>query len=236
MVLALCLLLVLWQCFRAPTDGRSLSPRAPSSLNVPAIRCATSASGSAWFDARYNPAVRPLLTGTAHELSADVVQWWLVSRGMTLWEPGALPGLPHPVCGGSGPRASWTDVKGGEQGAGTPGFPTPPHLWGVLHPFPTIPQGVSKPFPGLCWEEQGCNPLWGHWWVGVMLPVAALSLPDAAGSPRWHPAPGRNSEALYCPSSPDQWHMGPISLQDLCSCRELGEAEGVWPRAADRCS
>lgn len=89
-VLALCLLLGLWQCFRAPTDGPSLFPWAPSSLNVPATRCTASANGSAWFNSRYNTAVRPLLTGTAHELSADVVQWWLVSRGTPRASPPCL--------------------------------------------------------------------------------------------------------------------------------------------------
>nr|XP_009476339.1 PREDICTED: CMP-N-acetylneuraminate-beta-galactosamide-alpha-2,3-sialyltransferase 2-like [Pelecanus crispus] len=86
-VLALCLLLVLWQCFRAPTDGLGPFPWAPSLLNTPAARCTASANGSAWFNARYNTAMGPLLTGTAHELSADVVQWWTLQgppRGIQL--------------------------------------------------------------------------------------------------------------------------------------------------------
>uniref|UniRef100_A0A8C0AN54 CMP-N-acetylneuraminate-beta-galactosamide-alpha-2,3-sialyltransferase 2 n=1 Tax=Buteo japonicus TaxID=224669 RepID=A0A8C0AN54_9AVES len=81
-VLALCLLLVLWQCFRAPTDGLSPFPWAPSHLNAPAACCTPGANSSAWFNSRYNMAMGPLLTGAAHELSSDVVQWWLVSGGM----------------------------------------------------------------------------------------------------------------------------------------------------------
>ncbi|KAM6341002.1 CMP-N-acetylneuraminate-beta-galactosamide-alpha-2,3-sialyltransferase 2-like isoform 8-T12 [Alca torda] len=80
-VLALCLLLVLWQCFRAPTDGISPFPGAPSLLVSPAARCTASANRSTWFNAHYNMAMGPLLTGTAHELSSDVVQWWLTLQG-----------------------------------------------------------------------------------------------------------------------------------------------------------
>lgn len=82
MVLALCLLLVLWQCFQAPRGGISPFPQAPSHRDTPAAYCTTSTNGSTWFNARYNTTIGPLLTGTAHELSSDVVQWWLVSRGM----------------------------------------------------------------------------------------------------------------------------------------------------------
>ncbi|XP_063206543.1 CMP-N-acetylneuraminate-beta-galactosamide-alpha-2,3-sialyltransferase 2-like isoform X3 [Chroicocephalus ridibundus] len=80
-VLALCLLLVLWQCLRAPTDGLSPFPWAPSLLVSPAARCTASANSSTWFNTRYDMAVGPLLTGTAHELSSDVVQWWLTLQG-----------------------------------------------------------------------------------------------------------------------------------------------------------
>ncbi|KFP69856.1 CMP-N-acetylneuraminate-beta-galactosamide-alpha-2, 3-sialyltransferase 2, partial [Acanthisitta chloris] len=38
-------------------------------------------NSSAWFSARYDAAVGPLLTGAAHELSSDVVQWWLTLQG-----------------------------------------------------------------------------------------------------------------------------------------------------------
>uniref|UniRef100_A0A8D0FGH0 CMP-N-acetylneuraminate-beta-galactosamide-alpha-2,3-sialyltransferase 2 n=1 Tax=Strix occidentalis caurina TaxID=311401 RepID=A0A8D0FGH0_STROC len=81
-VLALCLLLVLWQCFRAPTDVLGPLPWAPSLFDTPAARCGASTNSSAWFSARYNMSMEPLLTGAAHELSSDVVQWWLVSQGM----------------------------------------------------------------------------------------------------------------------------------------------------------
>ncbi|NXX95914.1 SIA4B sialyltransferase, partial [Centropus bengalensis] len=50
---------------------------------VPAARCPSGIGGSAWFNARYNPAVGPLLTGTAHVLPPDVVQWWLTLQGPT---------------------------------------------------------------------------------------------------------------------------------------------------------
>ncbi|XP_064321195.1 CMP-N-acetylneuraminate-beta-galactosamide-alpha-2,3-sialyltransferase 2 isoform X2 [Phalacrocorax carbo] len=76
-VLALCLLLVLWQCFRAPTNDLSPFPWAPSLLNASTAHCTARSNGSAWFNARYNMAMGPLLTGTAHELSSDVVRWWL---------------------------------------------------------------------------------------------------------------------------------------------------------------
>ncbi|KAM9585596.1 CMP-N-acetylneuraminate-beta-galactosamide-alpha-2,3-sialyltransferase 2-like isoform 1-T6 [Morphnus guianensis] len=80
-VLALCLLLVLWQCFRAPTDGLSPFPWALSRLNAPAACCTPGTNSSAWFNSRYNTAVGPLLMGAAHELSSDVVQWWLTLQG-----------------------------------------------------------------------------------------------------------------------------------------------------------
>ncbi|XP_032848806.1 CMP-N-acetylneuraminate-beta-galactosamide-alpha-2,3-sialyltransferase 2-like isoform X4 [Tyto alba] len=79
-VLALCLLLVLWQSFRAPTDGLGSSPWAPS-FDTPAAHCTVSTNSSAWFNARYNMAMGPLLTSAAHELSSDVVQWWLTLQG-----------------------------------------------------------------------------------------------------------------------------------------------------------
>ncbi|KAM6404265.1 CMP-N-acetylneuraminate-beta-galactosamide-alpha-2,3-sialyltransferase 2-like [Rhynochetos jubatus] len=80
-VLALCLLLALWQCFRAPTDGFSPYPWAPSLLDTPAARCPASTNSSAWFNTRYNVATGPLLTGADHELSSDVIQWWLTLQG-----------------------------------------------------------------------------------------------------------------------------------------------------------
>lgn len=101
MVLALCLLLVLWQCLRAPTDGLSPFPWAPSLLVSPAARCTASANSSTWFNTRYDMAVGPLLMGTAHELSSDVVQWWLVSGGMgtSSW---LFPGSSNPFAVGQG--------------------------------------------------------------------------------------------------------------------------------------
>ncbi|KFQ69899.1 CMP-N-acetylneuraminate-beta-galactosamide-alpha-2, 3-sialyltransferase 2, partial [Phaethon lepturus] len=44
-------------------------------------RCTVGTNGSAWFNARYNMAIGPLLMGTAHELSSDVIQWWLTLQG-----------------------------------------------------------------------------------------------------------------------------------------------------------
>ncbi|PKU44153.1 cmp-n-acetylneuraminate-beta-galactosamide-alpha- -sialyltransferase 2-like [Limosa lapponica baueri] len=81
LVLALCLLLVLWQCFRVPTHGLGPFPWTPSLLDTPAARCTARANHSRWFDARYNMAMGPLLMGAAHELSSDVVQWWLTLQG-----------------------------------------------------------------------------------------------------------------------------------------------------------
>ncbi|XP_027758605.1 CMP-N-acetylneuraminate-beta-galactosamide-alpha-2,3-sialyltransferase 2-like [Empidonax traillii] len=80
-VLALCLLLALWQCFRALTDGLGPVPWAPSLLHAPGARCPARANSSAWFHERYEAAVGPLLTGAAQELSADVLQWWLTLQG-----------------------------------------------------------------------------------------------------------------------------------------------------------
>ncbi|NXW96991.1 SIA4B sialyltransferase, partial [Larus smithsonianus] len=54
---------------------------APSLLVSPAARCTASANSSTWFNTRYDMAVGPLLMGTAHELSSDVVQWWLTLQG-----------------------------------------------------------------------------------------------------------------------------------------------------------
>uniref|UniRef100_A0A8C7EAC6 CMP-N-acetylneuraminate-beta-galactosamide-alpha-2,3-sialyltransferase 2 n=1 Tax=Nothoprocta perdicaria TaxID=30464 RepID=A0A8C7EAC6_NOTPE len=42
--------------------------------------CAISVNSSAWFNARYNAAVGPLLTAQAQDLPSDVVQWWLGSQ------------------------------------------------------------------------------------------------------------------------------------------------------------
>ncbi|NXN13844.1 SIA4B sialyltransferase, partial [Indicator maculatus] len=39
--------------------------------------CGTRTNSSEWFSARYEAAVGPLLTGTAPQLSSDVLQWWL---------------------------------------------------------------------------------------------------------------------------------------------------------------
>ncbi|NXX77996.1 SIA4B sialyltransferase, partial [Urocolius indicus] len=44
-------------------------------------RCAARRNGSAWFSARYDAAVGPLLTATAHQLPSNVLQWWLSLQG-----------------------------------------------------------------------------------------------------------------------------------------------------------
>ncbi|NXC43304.1 SIA4B sialyltransferase, partial [Penelope pileata] len=49
--------------------------------SLPTARCPLRANVSAWFSARYDPAVGPLLMGPAHELSLDVVRWWLTLQG-----------------------------------------------------------------------------------------------------------------------------------------------------------
>ncbi|NXY63404.1 SIA4B sialyltransferase, partial [Callaeas wilsoni] len=54
---------------------------APSLLHTPPARCTARANNSAWFNARYKAAVRPLLTSADHELSSNVVQWWLTLQG-----------------------------------------------------------------------------------------------------------------------------------------------------------
>ncbi|NXS59246.1 SIA4B sialyltransferase, partial [Brachypteracias leptosomus] len=43
--------------------------------------CTTSINNSSWFNARYNTDMGLLLMGTAHELSSDVIQWWLTLQG-----------------------------------------------------------------------------------------------------------------------------------------------------------
>ncbi|XP_032560906.1 CMP-N-acetylneuraminate-beta-galactosamide-alpha-2,3-sialyltransferase 2-like isoform X2 [Chiroxiphia lanceolata] len=80
-VLALCLLLALWQCFRALMDDLGPVPWAPSLLHTPGVPCPARANSSAWFNERYEAVAGPLLTGAAQELSADVVQWWLTLQG-----------------------------------------------------------------------------------------------------------------------------------------------------------
>ncbi|OXB56236.1 hypothetical protein ASZ78_011137 [Callipepla squamata] len=75
LALAACLLLGLWWSLRVSTSG----PRLPPSL--PTVRCSVGANVSAWFGARYDAAVGPLLTGPAHELSPDVLRWWLTLQG-----------------------------------------------------------------------------------------------------------------------------------------------------------
>ncbi|NXF09129.1 SIA4B sialyltransferase, partial [Smithornis capensis] len=56
---------------------------APSLLHTPTVHCTTRTNSSTWFQDRYEVAIGPLLTGTAHELSSDVVQWWLTLQGPT---------------------------------------------------------------------------------------------------------------------------------------------------------
>ncbi|NWH61505.1 SIA4B sialyltransferase, partial [Geococcyx californianus] len=50
-------------------------------LDTPAAHCTADTNGSAWFNARYNMAMGPLLSSTAHKLPSDVVQWWLTLQG-----------------------------------------------------------------------------------------------------------------------------------------------------------
>lgn len=118
LVLALCLPLGLWLLFRASVSGLGLPP------SLPTVRCTASANVSAWFSARYDAAAGPLLTGPAHELSPDVVHWWLVSgaRGELGSLPGSFsllaagftcplpPSLPHGTQGGEGLRAAGADA------------------------------------------------------------------------------------------------------------------------------
>ncbi|XP_015736821.1 CMP-N-acetylneuraminate-beta-galactosamide-alpha-2,3-sialyltransferase 2-like isoform X2 [Coturnix japonica] len=75
LALLLCVPLGLWLLFRASMSGLALPP------SLPTVRCSAGANASAWFSARYDAAVRPLLTGPAHELPPDVVQWWLTLQG-----------------------------------------------------------------------------------------------------------------------------------------------------------
>lgn len=156
-VLALCLLLVLWQCFRAPMDGLGPFPWAPSLLDAPAAHCTAGANSSAWFNARYNMAMGPLLTGAAHELSSDVVQWWLVSGG-TGKSSGVFSGSQNLFVVGQG-QDQVRQMRWGMKGMQGPQLTIPVPLWAVLHPFPKIPSCFSVPFPGLCWEKWGSVPL-----------------------------------------------------------------------------
>lgn len=133
MVLALCLLLVLWQCFRAPTDGLSPFPWAPSHLNAPAACCTPGANSSAWFNSRYNMAMGPLLMGTAHELSSDVVQWWLVSEGMGR-NVGFFPGSLNLFAVGQG-QGQVRQVQWGMKGVQGPQLTTLPTSLGCPTPF-----------------------------------------------------------------------------------------------------
>ncbi|NXC60740.1 SIA4B sialyltransferase, partial [Aleadryas rufinucha] len=47
----------------------------------PAIHCTAHTNSSTWFNACYTAAIRPPLMGADHELSSDVVQWWLTLQG-----------------------------------------------------------------------------------------------------------------------------------------------------------
>ncbi|NWI90212.1 SIA4B sialyltransferase, partial [Pitta sordida] len=47
------------------------------------VYCTTRSNSSTWFKDRYETAIEPLLTGAAHELSSDVVRWWLTLQGPT---------------------------------------------------------------------------------------------------------------------------------------------------------
>ncbi|XP_068768808.1 CMP-N-acetylneuraminate-beta-galactosamide-alpha-2,3-sialyltransferase 2-like isoform X2 [Struthio camelus] len=77
-VVALCLLLFLWQYFRAPTAGIGHFFWSPSLLDVRLQpHCTVSVNSSAWFNTRYDAAVGPLLTVRAQNLSSDVIHWWL---------------------------------------------------------------------------------------------------------------------------------------------------------------
>uniref|UniRef100_A0A8C5IPU7 Uncharacterized protein n=1 Tax=Junco hyemalis TaxID=40217 RepID=A0A8C5IPU7_JUNHY len=52
----------------------------PSLLHTPTAHCTTPTNSSAWFNTHYKATIGPLLTGAHHELSSDVVQWWLISE------------------------------------------------------------------------------------------------------------------------------------------------------------
>ncbi|XP_013816987.1 CMP-N-acetylneuraminate-beta-galactosamide-alpha-2,3-sialyltransferase 2-like [Apteryx mantelli] len=85
-LVALCLVLFLWQYFRAPTASIGRFFWSPSLLNArlePLVtaHCTVSVNSSAWFKARYDAAVGPLLTVQAQDLSPDVIRWWLKLQG-----------------------------------------------------------------------------------------------------------------------------------------------------------
>lgn len=163
-VLALCLLLVLWQCFRAPLDGLGPFPGTPSLLDTPADHCTASANGSTWFNTRYNMVMGPLLMGAAHELPSDVVQWWLVSGSMAggggRASMGLFLGSSNLFAVGQG-QGQVGQMPWGMKAVQGPQLTTPTlppfclshNLFLISHPF------FSVPSPGLCWDESGSVPL-----------------------------------------------------------------------------
>ncbi|XP_050838246.1 CMP-N-acetylneuraminate-beta-galactosamide-alpha-2,3-sialyltransferase 2-like [Serinus canaria] len=66
---------------RALTDGIGSVFWVPSLLHTPTGHCTAPTNSSAWFNTCYKAAIRSLLTGAHHELSSDVVQWWLTLQG-----------------------------------------------------------------------------------------------------------------------------------------------------------
>ncbi|XP_062445213.1 CMP-N-acetylneuraminate-beta-galactosamide-alpha-2,3-sialyltransferase 2-like [Rhea pennata] len=85
-LVALGLVLFLWQYFRAPMASTVHFFWSPSLLDarlepLVTVPCTSNVNSSAWFNARYNATVGLLLTVQAQDLSADVIQWWLRLQG-----------------------------------------------------------------------------------------------------------------------------------------------------------
>lgn len=207
-VLALCLLLVLWQSFQASISGLGHLLFTPSLSAArrppqPTARCSPSTNTSAWFNAHYDAAVRPLLTGAAHELSLDVVQWWLVS--------GRVDGYLRTFLGSPNMHS--------EDSSMPIALPSPPP--------PNPPLHSPHPSPWHSGRRAGSR------LGGLMLSVPACAPPDPAGPLRQQPAPGHNPGAFHRPAGPEGKRVGPIPMQALRCGGQLREAEGVPPRPTD---
>lgn len=159
-VLALCLLL--WQYFRALTDGIGPVCWVPFFLHTPTAHCTTPTNSSAWFNARYQAGTGPLLRGADYKLSWDVVQWWLVSEAMgrsLLVFPGSL----NVFTVGVGPR---TDMMGTE-GCRDPSSILPPlHTLspGLFCTLFLISHLFFLSFPTSLLGEMGLRLPLGYWW------------------------------------------------------------------------
>ncbi|NWW17896.1 SIA4B sialyltransferase, partial [Falcunculus frontatus] len=53
----------------------------PSLFHSPTAHCTARTNSFSWFNTHYKATIGPLLTGADHELSSDVVQWWLALQG-----------------------------------------------------------------------------------------------------------------------------------------------------------